>query len=330
MVMPRRAQHERSRITRRAFTLIELLVVIAVIALLVSLLLPALGGAREAGRQVVCTSNIRQLGIAANTHMQDKKGLYSTGPFEDRPNRGYGRLEEVGWVADYVLGDYGKPGLMLCPSSPSRASQALSLTRLASYPGRSNDAAFVSEMIGNGFNTNYCQSWYMAHSAPRNYANTSADLKNPLYVVGPLKEQFIGAQAGPERVPLFADGTTQFDQSDDVVTTLAGTAQGSKTLNDSPTTAFIPGQGARVGRQNYTDFGPAHGKGGYKLGFGHDRVFGAIGFADGHVEVFRDKNGDKEFGFDNGVTIQGITTIRYQELEGKVFGGWLNKPGLAF
>lgn len=326
----RRGLHQQSTAANAGFTLVELLVVIAVIALLVSLLLPALGGAREAGRQVVCTSNLRQLAIAANAHTQERKGLFSTGPFDDRPDRGYGRIEEAGWVADFVLGDYCKPGLILCPSSPSRASQSLSLARLHAYPGRTNDANFVSEMISNGYNTNYCQSWYMAHTAPKNYTNTGLDLKNPVNVLGPLKDQFIGPSAQPERVPLFADGTTQFDQSDDVVSTVQGTVQGSKTLNDSPTTAFIPGQGARIGRQNYTDFGPAHGKGGFKLGFGHDRVYGAISFADGHVEVFRDLNGDKEFGYQNGVTIQGITTIKYHELEGKVFGGWLNKAGLPF
>jgi prepilin-type N-terminal cleavage/methylation domain-containing protein len=49
---------------RRAFTLIEVLVVIGIIAVLVALVLPAVQGAREAGRKVDCRSHLRQVGIA--------------------------------------------------------------------------------------------------------------------------------------------------------------------------------------------------------------------------------------------------------------------------
>lgn len=64
------------RSTRQsAFTLIELLVVIAVIALLVGLLLPALAKSREAGRTVVCTSNMRQLITAMHTYANDYKTI---------------------------------------------------------------------------------------------------------------------------------------------------------------------------------------------------------------------------------------------------------------
>ncbi len=61
---------------RRGFTLIELLVVISIIALLLSLLLPALGGARESGRGAVCLSNLRQLTLANSAYAEDAGGYY--------------------------------------------------------------------------------------------------------------------------------------------------------------------------------------------------------------------------------------------------------------
>ncbi len=60
----------------RGFTLIELLVVISIIALLVGILLPALGQARHSARAMQCLSNLRQLSTAHWLYMNDYKGRF--------------------------------------------------------------------------------------------------------------------------------------------------------------------------------------------------------------------------------------------------------------
>ncbi|MGQ9730123.1 MAG: DUF1559 family PulG-like putative transporter [Candidatus Zipacnadales bacterium] len=56
---------------RQGVTLIELLIVIAIIAILAAILFPVFSRARESARKTVCTSNVRQLGLASHMYAQD-------------------------------------------------------------------------------------------------------------------------------------------------------------------------------------------------------------------------------------------------------------------
>ena len=106
---------------KTAFTLVELLVVIGIIAILIAILLPTLGRARESARRTACLSNLRQVGLAFRFYAMNNRDQVPMGyraknkQFNSMVYGSTKRAVLFGWM--YRAGLLKSPEVFYCPSN---------------------------------------------------------------------------------------------------------------------------------------------------------------------------------------------------------------------
>ncbi|MDB5328294.1 MAG: hypothetical protein JWM57_3863 [Phycisphaerales bacterium] len=129
----------------RAFTLVELLVVIGIIALLIAILLPVLNGARRAGMDAKCLSNVRQLSAAFTMYMNDYKGMLPVSLYA-------GQADQRFWTNTMAELKYAVPtdsgnSVFMCPAGVDEQFSNLFAAPASSISGESRMYIKVSSAV---------------------------------------------------------------------------------------------------------------------------------------------------------------------------------------
>ncbi len=150
---------------RGAFTLIELLVVISIVALLVSLLLPAIGQAREAGLRTRCANNVRQMTLGITLYAGDEDGATPVLVDRHRAPRTTEFYADA-WMRDFGLEQWGGLGL-LYRGNYIEGYQVYYCPSYRNIPGVENQPIEHYWPNGDPYQNNYyiVWSWYQIRNA---------------------------------------------------------------------------------------------------------------------------------------------------------------------
>jgi prepilin-type N-terminal cleavage/methylation domain-containing protein/prepilin-type processing-associated H-X9-DG protein len=247
LVTERRLPPHRRPGVRAAFTLIELLVVIAIIAILAAILFPVFAQAREKARSAVCTSNMKQILVAARMYSQDYDGHLMPAWM---PNAGPGGEPQNYWM--YLAQAYTKNfDFSDCPSAEGTIS--------ADAPARPDrkdrtgqvGIGHVHDQLGWGFSVN------------------EANVEFPAELI-----QFADAAAIFDGKDPWTNGKTAYDK------------WAANPDNPRPAAGIWPAGTLRSPLQ-YINKQPQNGKWSILVPIGRHSGSCNVGFVDGHVRAMR-------------------------------------------